>query len=198
MNAAGFLVCAALLVLSCAAAIAVRTPRLTLAALAAIPLSLMLFLVVAGEYLLALLEVVILLGTLAGVAEAARREAFGTRITFAPLSRWGVAAGVTVLVLAVLDGAALAAGSQWHTGGRKAGLSGILASAAPATSALLAVALAVAIVVSLVVGRVSSDEVESAERRRARRDREERMRRRREDRAAAREARRSARPTGAG
>jgi hypothetical protein len=196
MNPAGFLVCAVLLVLSCAAAVSLRAPRLALGALAAVPISLMLFLVVAGEYLLALLEVVVLLATIAGVVESARRGAFGARILFPAPSRWAVAAGVTVLVLAVLDGAALAAGSHWHVGGARAGLGGVLARSAPATSALLAVALAAAIAAALVVGRLSADEVESAERRRARRDREERMRRRREDRAAAREARRPAPPTG--
>jgi hypothetical protein len=196
MNGAGFLVCAVLLVLSCSAAVILRTPRLSLAALAAVPLSLMVFLVVAGEYLLSLLEVIVLLGTLAGVVEAARRGAFGTGIGLPAPSRWAVAGGMTVLVVAVLDGAALAAGSRWHTGGPKTGLGGVLASAAPVTSALLAVALGVAIGIALIVGRMSADEVESAERRRARREREERMRRRREDRAAAREARRPARPTG--
>ncbi len=196
MNAAGFYVCAVLVVLSCAAAVGLRQPSLSAAGAAAAAISVGLFLLVAGEVLLAVLEVVLLAATLGAVVVAARRGGFGPRAARLPVSRWVYGLGVAVLALVVLDGAALAAGTQWHHGGAASGLAGLSLAQAPVTAALLAVALVAAASMAVVIGRVSADETEQEQRRRARRERDERMRRRREDRAAARGHRPTAAPTG--
>jgi O-antigen ligase len=189
MNAAGFYVCAVLVVLSCAAAVGLRAPRDTAVAAGCAALAVGLFLAVAGEYVLAVLEAAVLLATLLGMAVAARRGAFGPRGAPLSLSGWQYGLGVAVLALVILDGTALAAGGHWYRGGSTAGLATVAFGLAPAAAALLGVAAVAAVSTALVIGRVSDDEMEQEERRRARRDREERMRRRREDRAAARRRR---------
>jgi hypothetical protein len=193
MNAASFYVCAGLVVLSCAAAVGLRQPRLQAAAAAAVAIAIGLYLVVAaGEYLLAALEIVLLLGTWVGVTLWARRGGFGPAAPRASAPGWRAqltaaapALGVAVLALVVLDGTALVV-SSWHQHGLEAGLGGMLRNQAPVTAVILVLAATAAVGVALAVGRVSPDEAELVERRRARQLREERMRRRREDRAAAR------------
>ncbi|HYA01053.1 MAG TPA: hypothetical protein VEK76_11980 [Candidatus Binatia bacterium] len=196
MSAGGFYISAVLVVLSCAAAVWARRPRLMAIAALAVVISVGLFLLLSGEYLLTLLVVVLLLATLAAIVEAARRGAFGALGEPLPLSRWGVGLGLAVLSLVVLDGAAIAAGNRWHQHGVLAGLAGVLRSQAPLTAALLAVAGVSGVAAAIVIGRVSPDEAEQQRRRTERREREERMRRRREDRAAAR--RREHAPAGSG
>ena len=193
MNAAGFYVCAVLVVLACAAAVGLRQPRAAAVGALALAVAVGLFLIVSGEYLLAALELVLLLGTLAAVVLMDRSGLFGPRSGVVPLAAWAYGLGVAVVALVVLDGAAIAAGGHWHQGGPLAGLSGVLRQQAPVTAAVLGVAVAVGACVAVVVARVSADEAEQRQRRLARREREERMRRRREDRAAARERRGSAR-----
>ena len=192
MSAPAFYVCAALVVASCAAAVGLRRPRMALAATAAVAVSAGLFLgVAAGEYLLGLLEAVLLLATWGSVALWAARgaagEARGAGSRWASLRNLGVAVATAALALVVLDGTVIAIGSAWRGGGTEAGFGGVLLHDAPATLALLVVAGIAAVAASLVVGRVSADEAEHQQRRRARREREERMRRRRADRLAARQ-----------
>jgi hypothetical protein len=196
MSAPGFYVAAALVVLSCAAAVLLRSPRPSLLAAVAVAVSIGIFLVVAGEYLLALLEVVLLLATLGAVLEVARRGGFGRREQPLPLGRWAYGLGLAVLTVVVLDGAALAGGRGWNSSGIKTALSSVLHHEAPVTAGLLVVVGVLAVLVALAIGRTSPDEAEHHERRRARLEREERMRRRREDRAAARRLREAARTGG--
>ena len=196
MSAAGFYVAAVLLLLSCAAAVVLRGATPSAAAAAAVAVSLGIFLLVSGEYLLALLEVVLLLATLAAVVEIARRGGFGPRARPLPLSRWVYGLALGVLAVVVLDGAALAAREGWFASGIKQGLSHVLQHQAPVTAGLLVVLGAVAVGVAVVIGRTSADEAEHQERVRARREREERMRRRREDRVTARRRRQASRAGG--
>lgn len=193
MNAAGFYICAVLIVLACAAAVWLREPRAGTVAALALALAVGLFLIVSGEYLLAALELVLLLGTLAAVVVMDRRGVLGPRSAGPPVSAWSYGLGIAAVALVVLDGAVLAAGGHWHRGGTLAGLSGVLRQQAPVTAAVLGVALVVAAAVTVAVARVSGDEAEQHRRRLARREHEDRMRRRREDRAAARRQRSSAR-----
>ncbi|MGP8161180.1 MAG: hypothetical protein ACLQGJ_08165 [Candidatus Dormibacteria bacterium] len=196
MSAIGFYVAAVLVVVSCAAAVLLRGPRQSAVAVAAVAVSIGVFLVVAGEYLLALLEVVLLLATLGVVLEMARRGGFGRRGRPVSLGRWPYGLGLAVLAVVVLDGAALAGGGGWHLSGIKTALSSVLHHEAPVTTGLLVVVGVAAVLVALVIGRTSPDEAEQHERRRARQEREERMRRRRQDRAAARRLRDTARTGG--
>jgi signal transduction histidine kinase len=193
MNATGFYVAAALVVLSCAAAVGLRSRSHTGVAGAAVAVSIGIFLVVAGEYLLALMEVVLLLATLAVLAGVARRGGFGPATPPLPLSRWAYGLGLAALALVVLDGAALAAGTGWHSLGVKTALGSVLNHQAPVTVGLLVVAGVTAGLVALVIGRVGADEAAYHERHRALRERAERTRRRREDREAARRQRQAPR-----
>ncbi len=196
MNAAGFYVAAALVVLSCAAAVLLRGAIPSAVAAGAVAVSLGIFLLVSGEYLLALLEVVLLLATLAAVVEIARRGGFGPRAKPLPLSRWVYGLALAVLAVVVLDGAVLASRGGWFASGIKEGLSSVLRHQAPVTAGLLVVLGAGAVVVAVVIGRTSSDEAEHHERLRARREREEKMLRRREDRVTARRRRQASRAGG--
>jgi len=198
MSAAGFYIAAVLIVLSCAAAVGLRGARESAVAAVAVAVSIGIFLVVGHEYLLALLEVVILLATVATVVEIDRRGALGSRASPLPLSRWLYAAGLAVLALVVLDGTALAAGSGWHPRGVETALSSVLNHQAPVTAGLLVVVGVAAVLVALAIGRTDPDEAEHVERHRAHQEREARMRRRREDRAAARAKRQAASPGGGG
>jgi hypothetical protein len=197
MSAVGFYVAGVLVVLSCAAAVLLRGAIRSAVAAAAVAVSIGIFLLVSGEYLLALLEVVVLLATLAAVVEIARRGGFGPRAQPLPLSRWVYGLALAVLAVVVLDGAALASRGGWFSAGIKEGLSHVLDHQAPVTAGLLVVLGGAAVVVAVVIGRTSSDEAEHHERARARREREAKMRRRREDRVAAR-LRRQASRTGGG
>jgi lysylphosphatidylglycerol synthetase-like protein (DUF2156 family) len=196
MSVVGFYVAGVLVVLSCGAAVLLRSAIPSAVAAAAVAVSLGIFLLVSGEYLLALLEVVLLLATLAAVVEIARRGGFGPRVQPLPFSRWVYGFALAVLAVVVLDGAALASRGGWFRSGIKEGLSSVLRHQAPVTAGLLVVLGAVAVVVAVVIGRTSADEAEHHERARARREREERMRRRREDRVAARLRRQASRPGG--
>ncbi len=198
MSAAGFYIAAVLVVLSCAAAVGLRGARQSAVAGVAVAVSIGIFLVVGHEYLLALLEVVVLLATLGTVVEMSRRGAFGPQVSPLPFGRWLAAAGLAVLALVVLDGTALAAGSGWHKTGIEAALSSVLNHQAPVTTGLLVVVGVAAVLVALAIGRTDPDEAEHVERRRARQEREARMLRRREDRAAARAKREPANPGGGG
>jgi hypothetical protein len=198
MSAAGFYVAAGLVVLSCLAAVILRGPLASAVAAAAVAVSIGIFLVVGREYLLAVLEMVILLATLLVVVEMGRRGSFGSGARSLPLSRWLSGAALAVLALVVLDGAALAGGGGWFKAGIKTGLGSLLHHQAPVTTGLLIVVGAAAVLVAVVIGRTSSDEAEFQRRLSARREREERMQRRREDRAAARRRREGARTGGGG
>ena len=198
MNAAGFYVAAALVVLSCLAAVCLRGPVVSAVAAAAVAVSIGIFLVVAGEYLLAMLEAALLLATLLVLVGMARGGSFGPRARALGLSRWFLGAGMALLALVVLDGAALAADHGWFHSGIKSALGGVLRHQAPATAGMLIVAGVVAVLVAVVIGRTSGDEAEFQRRLAARREREERMRRRREDRAAARRRRDGVRTGGGG
>ncbi|MGD1053639.1 MAG: hypothetical protein ABR950_07395 [Candidatus Dormibacteria bacterium] len=193
MSAAGFYVAGALLVLSCAAAVLLRGALPSAVAAAAVAVSIGIFLLVTGEYLLTLLEVVFLLATLGAVVQVARRGGFGPRVQPLPLSRWVYGLVLAALAVVVLDGAVLAARGDWFRSGVKEGLVSVLRHQAPVTAGLLVVLGAAAVVVAVVIGRTSADEAEHHERARARREREERMRRRREDRLAARRRQQAAR-----
>ncbi len=198
MNATGFYVAAALVVVSCLAAVSLRGPVVSSVAAAAVAVSIGIFLVVAGEYLLALLEVALLLATLLVVVGMARQGSFGPRGRPLALSRWLYGAGLALLALVVLDGAALAGNGGWYHAGIKSGLGSVLDHQAPVTAGLLIVVGVAAVVVAVVIGRTSGDEAEFQRRLAARREREERMRRRREDRQAARRQRQGARSGGGG
>jgi hypothetical protein len=198
MSATGFYIAAVLVVLSSAAAVGLRGARQSAVAGVAVAVSIGIFLVVGHEYLLALLEVVLLLATVVTVVEMGRRGAFGTQVRALPLNRWLPAAGLAVLALVVLDGTALAGGSGWHKAGIEKGLSSVLNHQAPVTTGLLLVVGVAAVLVALAIGRTDPDEAEHVERRRARLEREARMRRRREDRAAARAKRQAIGPGGGG
>jgi hypothetical protein len=197
MSVAGFYVAGALLVLSCAAAVLLRGALPSAVSAAAVAVSIGVFLLVSGEYLLALLEVVLLLATLAAVVESARRGRFGPTAQALKLSRWAYGLALAVLALVVLDGAVLASPQGgWFGAGVKEGLSSVLQHQAPVTTGFLVVLAAVAVVVAVVIGRTSADEAQHHELARARREREEKMRRRREDRVAARRRRQASRPGG--
>jgi len=198
MSAAGFYIAAALIVVSCAAAVWLRSPVPSAAAAAAVAVSIGIFLVVGGEYLLALFEVVLLAGTLAVVVETARRGGFGAPARPLSFGRWVYGAGIAVLAVVVLDGAALAGGAGWHPLGIKTALSSVLNHEAPVTTGLLVVVGIAAVLVAMAIGRTSPDEAEYQRRLRSRQERSERMRRRREDRAAARHQGRAARSGGGG
>jgi hypothetical protein len=198
MSDGGFYVAAVLIVLSCLAAVLLRGPLTSAVAAAAVAVSVGIFLVVAHEYLLAVLEMVALLATLLVVLEMARRGSFGSGARSLPLSRWLFGAVLAILTLVVLDGTALAAGRGWFRSGVMSGLGSVLQHHAPVTVGFLIVAGAAAVLVSVVIGRTSSDEAEFQRRLAARREREERMERRRQDRAAARRLREGASPGGGG
>jgi hypothetical protein len=198
MSAAGFYVAAALVVLGCLAAVCLRGPMASAVAAAAVAVSIGVFLVVGGEYLLAVLEMALLLATLLVVVGMARRGSFGPGGRPLPLSRWLYGAGLALLAVVVLDGAALAGNGGWYRSGIKAGLGGVLHHQAPVTAGLLIVVGAAAVLVAVVIGRSSADEAEFQRRLAARRERVERIRRQREDRAAARRRRQGARSGGGG
>jgi len=197
MSSAGFYIAAVLVVLSCAAAVGLRGARQSAVAAVAVAVSIGIFLVVGHEYLLALLEVVLLIATLGAVVEMGRRGAFGPPVR-PPFSRWLPAAGVAVLAAVVLDGTALAAGGGWHRSGIETALSSVLDHQAPVTTGLLVVVGVAAVLVALAIGRSDPDEAEHVERHRARQEREAMLRRRRDDRAAARAKRQAATPGGGG
>ena len=196
MSAAGFYVAGVLVILSCAAAVLLRGAVTSAVTAAAVAVSIGIFLLVSGEYLLALLELVLLLATLAAVVEVTRRGGFGPRAQPLPLSRWVYGLGLAVLAVVVLDGAVLASRGGWFQSGIKQGLSSVLHHQAPVTAGLLVVLGAAAVVVAVVIGRTSADEAEHHERARARRERAEKMRRRREDRVGARRRRQAGRAGG--
>lgn len=197
MSVFGFYVAGVLVVLSCAAAVLLRGAVPSAVAAAAVAVSIGIFLLVSGEYLLTLLEVVLLLATLAAVVENARRGGFGPLAQPLKVSRWVYGLALAVLAVVVLDGAVLASPrGGWFGSGAKAGLSSVLQHQAPVTAGLLVVLAAVAVVVAVVIGRTSADEAEHHQRTRARREREEKMRRRREDRVAARRRRQASRAGG--
>jgi hypothetical protein len=194
VNAAGFYICAALLVVSSAALVGMPSARDTARAGVAVAVSLGLLLIVSGAVVLGLIEAVLLLGGIGATVLAAQRSAFGAKLTTLALRRWTLGGGVAALGLIVLDGAALAGDDRWHRGGGDtSSLLTLIHYRAPITAGLLLILGVAAVIVASLIGRVSADEHEWDRRHRTRLEREERMVRRREDRAAARKQRSTAR-----
>jgi hypothetical protein len=196
VNAAGFDVCAILVVGGCLVTVLGRSVRLTLLGAVATILATALLLLITAADLLAILLLLGLLGSTAALVLGGRRGAFGADV--APLA-WGplplgiVAAVATAIVI---DGTVLVSDSAFHRGGQSASLGALFHYRAPVTAGLILVALVITAAFALLLGRTARDEILASEAKRAREERQQRMHRRRQDRAAAREQRRATRSAG--